>query len=294
MPYFRAPYLRTVHFPTERAVGRYQLVSWLGERHFVKGPMRSAIGTVEIPAFMALQLRLEPPICENLAALADLDPESLLVLDARTLSGTPACPSRRFGAIAHLTGLHELHLPGGVSDEAVAHLQRLRLLEVLSADGSTIGDLGLHYLSYPLALRELYLSSDQTISQRGLAVLAVLPKLRTLHLSETLFEPDALSALRRFPALRELDLSEDNLAADDIAPLSTLTDLAELSLWGNHISDAGLRHLAPLVQLRNLDLAQNPVTADGVRWLERYLPECRISPSSVDITWYNRHLRTPP
>lgn len=291
MSELRAPFERTVYFPTERRVGYYQIVSWLGERHFVKGPPHAATGAVRVPAFTALQLRLEPVVCDNLTALGGLEPSSLFALDARTLPGTPPCAPSCFAALAHLSGLRELHLPSGVDDEGAAHLRRLRRLEVLSAEASDLGDAGLYDLSYLLALRELYLSSDRTLSRAGLAVLAVLPRLSILHLRETALGARALDALPRFPALRELDLAENGLGDADIQPLGALGELRELGLWGNRISDAGAQHLETLGKLRELDLTQNLVSEQGVRRLERALPACRVAPSSVDLRWYNNRLR---
>jgi hypothetical protein len=43
------------------------------------------------------------------------------------------------------------------------------------------------------------------------------------------------------------------------------------------LTDAGLKELAGLKSLQVLLLSKTQVTAAGVKWLQKELPECRIS-----------------
>ena len=152
------------------------------------------------------------------------------------------------------------------------------------------GDLGLKVLGRQLGLRELSLPQSR-ISGAGLAQLAKLERLATVHIARRDPGPEGLAALVRLPGLRSLSLSlpapatlaDPTLASlgeaielrqlvldiptldDRAAPqLATLTRLEQLDLGGTQISDVGLKSLAGLTQLTELKLHHTRVTNRGL------------------------------
>lgn len=175
------------------------------------------------------------------------------------------------------------------NDHSLLYVRDLPL-ESFTCSCPGLGDLGLKVLGRQLGLRELSLPQSR-ISGAGLAQLAKLERLATVHIARRDPGPEGLAALVRLPGLRSLSLSlpaPATLADPTLTPLgeaidlrqlvldiptlddraapqlATLTRLERLDLGGTQISDLGLKSLVGLTQLTELKLHHTRITNRGL------------------------------
>lgn len=226
------------------------------------------------------------------------------------LAGHPALRFMEAQSDAHLAHavsfpeLRRLEIGGKCTDAGMDYVAKLPQLEQLRFNYMSVAHNGIAKLA---RLKELgKLSPDEgaammsrlleepsnsnAVTDKGLAKLAGLKKLRELRLSNTNVTDEGLQVLSRFPALEELAVygfrgsakglshlehldslrrlsldfdDRDALTDDAIAPIAKLTGLVSLRLEGQ-LSDEGLRHLEPLTQLEQLHLKGTWLTDKGI------------------------------
>lgn len=83
--------------------------------------------------------------------------------------------------------------------------------------------------------------------------------------------------------LKRLTIYVTRISDDGLRYLGGLPNLQELVIDYTDITDAGLEHLRRLTCLRHLYLVHTKCTISGVESLQRYLPDCEITLSEVDL-----------
>src|ERR1043166_1463916 len=106
-----------------------------------------------------------------------------------------------------------------ISDNALGVLAQLPALRSLQIHrGPRIGDVGLHYLSGCVGLRELYLR-ETAITDYGLSAIAKLPQVWSLILDDTAVSDEGCAALADMPQLGLLSLNRTRVAGHGVAKL---------------------------------------------------------------------------
>jgi Leucine-rich repeat (LRR) protein len=103
------------------------------------------------------------------------------------------------------------------------------------------------------------------LSDKELASLKYLKKLRWLSFGSCVVRDENLAVLRELSSLLSLDFSESRGLSDmGLAHVKDLRQLQELSLFGTGISDVGMVHLENLHDLRDLNLAGTKISDRGL------------------------------
>jgi hypothetical protein len=127
------------------------------------------------------------------------------------------------------------------------------------------------------ALENLDLT-DTAVTGSGLAHVRGLRELRHMALWNTRVDDAGLEHLARLTKLQSLVLDGTRVTDAGLAHLAGLTDLEEwLGLAGTEVTDAGLKHLEKLTKLRNLNLSKTGVTRGGAAKLRESLKAADIS-----------------
>ncbi|MFW6108627.1 MAG: leucine-rich repeat domain-containing protein [bacterium] len=212
-------------------------------RQALAGPRRPLVVWADAPALEALPRF--PEGAEVTLVATGLAVPLRALAQIRNVSGlhvrSCAQAASDLRAIAHLTSLRTLALPGGPRATSLRHLARLARLESLS----------------------LRLSPDIA----DLSPLAALTRLRSLHL--TCGRAPDLSPLARLPHLSELSLA-GNINGAPLRGIGDLRMLESLAVeW--HGNPADFARLARLTRLRSLHLAscRNVARLEPLRALDR-------------------------
>ena len=139
-------------------------------------------------------------------------------------------------------GLTALHGSGQVTDEVLERLSRLEQVE------------------------ELDLGNSRAITGAGLRHLARLPRLRSLLLSGTAVDDDAMAAIGTLPRLERLVLSWTRVTDAGAAHLAGCTTLRSVDLSGTATGDGAIRALASKPGLRDFR-SGNELTDAGLALL---------------------------
>jgi Leucine-rich repeat (LRR) protein len=162
------------------------------------------------------------------------------------------------GEITRLTGINELTLGTGLTDEGLMKLKNMPSLQKL-----TIG--------------------PSRITGEGIAALAAIPSLQVLQLYQARLDSEEdWAALGRLSVLRRLSLRHTRSQVTDahIEHLSGLQSLQELSIdaiiikdrnatYSMDVTDGGLGHLCKLKSLEHLTLRGAKLTDEGVQQLSQ-------------------------
>lgn len=250
------------------------------------------------------------------------------------LTGTLLDP-KDLSKLSGLTELRELYLPGPIwnpgagstlnANAQLAALATLRKLEKLHFSlhfltNVNVRDEGMKLLAPLTQLKELRCSmcrvSQDTLApfvnlealdlsysmatDKTVASLAGMSKLKRLSLRDTLITDAALETVAKLTQIEDLDLYGTRITDAGFARLASLTglrklnvlgadltdasvavltrmpELFELNLYRSRITNAGLSRLAGLKHLRDLDVRYSKVSATGVAALRKALPACRV------------------
>ncbi len=158
-----------------------------------------------------------------------VDPRTALLsgpvlLTGVDLSGLQTVKDADLARLADCTSLRELHLHNAsltgasLTGACLPHLQRLTQLRILYLGGLPIQD---HDLAVLRELPQLDVSLCPRITDAGLAALADLPALETLHLNAIPITDAGLPHLHKLKTLKSLNLTETAVTP---AALDTLQD----------------------------------------------------------------------
>jgi hypothetical protein len=174
-----------------------------------------------------------------------------------------------FTHVATLAELESLHLAGAkISASALVEVARLAKLRVLELDDTDVGDAGLEAIKNMPALSELSFKDMRNVGARGMAALAALRRLETLHLAFAEVD-DSIEKLAASRSLRQIYLMRATMDDERVAHLAKIRTLRAVILSYTPIGDAALPHVASLPQLATLELVSTKITDGGMKALAR-------------------------
>ncbi len=225
---------KTIRFPHRHSIGslyvahetqpdEYELLNQV--RGLVTTPENQPInwewldearGKINVPPNHKLKLKISSAVATSLAPLAQLDPDSLHVLD---LSRTRVT-DRAMSNIAHLSGLKILELGyTNVSDEGLSEIRGLSQLLSLGLTRSCITDEGLAAVGRLTGLRELWLNGCN-ITDEGVAQLKQLTQMIQLGLSSTAITDGALLNFENLKEMLRLYLFSTQVSEEGVKSLA--------------------------------------------------------------------------
>jgi len=120
--------------------------------------------------------------------------------------------------------------------------------------------------------------SDTQITDKGIAHLKNVKNLRVLFLSRTKIGDAGVAHLAGLTNLMDLHLNETNITDAGLVHLSGLVNLSDwLNLANTQVTDTGIQHLRGLKKLMLLNLGRTKVTEEGAKSLHQHLPNTIIS-----------------
>ncbi len=172
-----------------------------------------------------------------------------------------------FPHVATLGDLEALHLAGArISASALVEVARLKKLRVLEIDDTDVGDAGLEAIRHMPALAEVSYKDMRDVGARGMAALAGLRRLDSLHLAFAEVD-DSIEKLAASRTLRQLNLLRATVTDARAASIAKIKTLRVLVLSYTPITDGALAHVSALPQLATLELTRTRITDDGVKAL---------------------------
>jgi len=237
---FSAP--RVLQFPADRSLGVLRIrpaqpettetaPTWLPDEPWEY--LGQAQGEMRVPAGRAVSLTISyPEAWRDLSPLGRLGPNDLqhLILRGSFFSGAQPGDSC-LQHIAHLTGLRALDLgQTNITGPALKYLAGLRAL---------------HQLILPIQTDDI-----------GLAWVASLPSLQSLHLPDNRVTNAGLKSISKLSTLTALCVGGGQMTDEGLVHVAQLPHLRHLALWGKGFTDAGLRHLRSLPRLQSLYLRE--------------------------------------
>jgi beta-lactamase regulating signal transducer with metallopeptidase domain len=157
------------------------------------------------------------------------------------------------------------------TDDGLRHVNALKELEILYIwDAPLVTDRGVAHLRGLTKLREIQIFRSQ-IGDGALEVLAALPNLEMISLQESSFTDEGLKRLGAQSRLRGLfvGLSKTPFTDAAVPSLLALTSLQRLDLQGSHISEDGLKRLlGALPNLQELYFTSDRVPTATVKQLK--------------------------
>ena len=249
-------------------------------------PTAASVGEVKWVSFARVPAgRLKPGDLAKLKALPKLE-EIVFGGNAATDAGVAeiakAAPQLRrlwlfrsavtdaaFPHVATIAGLDALYLAGTrISASALVEVARLKKLRVLEIDDTDVGDAGLEAIRHMPALAEVSYKDMRGVGARGMAALAGLRRLETLHLAFAEVD-DSLALLAASRSLRQLTLLRATVTDARAASIAKIKSLRVLALSYTPITDGALAHVSALPNLSNLELVHTRITDDGVKALSQ-------------------------
>ncbi|GEM_PF-2948397 len=215
-----------------------------------------------VPLRVMLDSRATAESFEALAALPGLQHVYLQ---------SPRVDDRVAELLAQKSTLEELRLYGGrLTDVGFRHLTSLPNLRILGfQNGSAhVSDAAIEQLRGHKNLEML--SGLQGVTDAGLAIIATIPKLKTLDLSQGVFTAAGLKLLSGAENLVTLNLSNSNVTNDTVEGVRNLHQLAGLNLMScRKITDDALAHVASLKKLTSLTVSHTKITDAGLEHVSR-------------------------
>jgi Leucine-rich repeat (LRR) protein len=162
-----------------------------------------------------------------------------------------------------------------ISDQGLANLASFTALWRLDISHTRVTDAGLGTLLSLPDLQTLFVGPG--VGEKGMAIIAKIPKLDTLYVSVT--GDDALVPLREMPGLSRLDLSGSQITGDGLVYLLHCSKLEFLSLSKTRIADGSLPYLFKLKQLKELLIVDTELSSEGCEKLRLALPDTHVRTS---------------
>lgn len=188
-----------------------------------------------------------------------------------------------FGILGELQSLEELRLDtsfqvgrNGFEARHLEPLRKLTRLRHISAADMDFTDEMLEYLAGLSDLEFLYTGNSVTVTDRGLAHVADLRKLRSLVLHRIMATDAGLAFLADMPELEWLDIPSDRYTDAGMVHLASMPKLGRVTLSGCQVTDFGASILARAPALRQVALHNTRVTQAGIDALKAAHPGLEI------------------
>lgn len=162
-----------------------------------------------------------------------------------------------------------------VTDADLSVLSGIGTLTKVELSGCPIGAEGVAHLADLPGLYTLHLS-DTKVDDAALQHLTGLSGLGVLSLSNTGVTDRGLRALAAIASLERLFLDGTQITDAGLAHIGRLTELKELTLNHTQITDAGMKHLTALKNLEILKVTGTGVTPAGIAVLHEAVPQCHV------------------
>lgn len=199
--------------------------------------------------------------------------------------GSLGCGDEDLISLKDLRGLQELVLDDtNITDAGLSHLGIVTSLRSLSLRNTAIDGSGVHHLRALEGLRHLdlrgtkfqqqHLRELQQLTQLqsiclpreidadGIKILAKIPSLKAIDLSQTDVSPASLESLRKLPRLAGLVLNESCSNADFLNQLRSFKTLRVLRLGSADLTLEDIKALTSLKQIKDLDLGEYVYSTD--------------------------------
>ncbi len=119
---------------------------------------------------------------------------------------------------------------------------------------------------------EFLVLTRTNVTDKGMACLRRMPRLKDLGLTGTQVTDAGCRELAKIETLEDLSLSNTGITDTGLEHLSMLTNLQTLELSNTAITDRGLKSLQKLDRLQFLNVSQTNVTDEGIRDLKEKIP----------------------
>jgi beta-lactamase regulating signal transducer with metallopeptidase domain/5-hydroxyisourate hydrolase-like protein (transthyretin family) len=164
------------------------------------------------------------------------------------------------------------------TDEALRAVSAFPRLQRLFLKGGQATDDGLRSLTPLRDVEILYVWDAERITDAGVAHLAGLMTLKSLHFSNGRLGDGSLEVFGGLPALERLSLQGNAFSDEGLKHLARLPRLHSLWIGMNRrpITDAGARNLLGLAQLQELDLQRSQVSKAFLERLKEQRPALRL------------------
>jgi hypothetical protein len=169
------------------------------------------------------------------------------------------------------------------SDADLAYVRRLKRLERLDIDASSVTAAGLALLKPLPHLANLRLFR-MTAGDRGLEQFAGVNRLRVLSLEESQISDAGAANLANLTGLVDLDLSGTAIGDVALKYVGGLTSLKRLNLSRTRVTSGGMVHLRGLIQLSDLILDRTAVGDEGLAHLHGLRQLAMLSLDQCKIT----------
>jgi Leucine-rich repeat (LRR) protein len=202
----------------------------------------------------------------------------------------------KVSAFSDLQALSLVGPPGGVTDEGMAYIAKMKKVRSLDLYGVIVSDDGMASVGAVSTLQELAIGSGPT--DQGIRHLALLRDLRSLYCRFKIRGP-GLRHLEHLQHLQCLDLDDTELGEGALTPLECLRSrLRILSLRKTRITDRDLKTISMMRSLWVLDLSQTLITDRGIVRLttlenleKLHLSNCQLTSKSLRSICKLPHLR---
>lgn len=159
-------------------------------------------------------------------------------------------------------------------------MSRLDGLYALNLDHTPVTRWDLEDVFQPMDLAQLHLCGTQ-ITDDAVEVIVSQPRLNLLDVRATFLSDEGIGRLvAKLPHIRNLRLSETWITDAGVKHLLQLPDLQILDLRVTDISDASIETIRQMTSLKTVRLNGTRVTEEGAKALKRSRPELRI-----EFTW---------
>ena len=157
------------------------------------------------------------------------------------------------------------------------------ILRVTLADAQ-FGDPDLAFVEHTPELEYLNLAGTQ-VTSRGIASLAAAASLRTLYVSNTAIDNDAMPTIAALPVLEELDLRGTRVTNEGIEQLLECRSLRTLRLGeGQPLTDAVTQSISRISWLKSLGLRDVPIRNGSIGHLQKLEGLVWLDLGSTEIT----------
>jgi len=251
---------------TQRAAGAAEVEVDLRDQRLSPQQIESLVSNAALRRLRVAGSDLDDAAMERLAAETQLE-----LLDA---VGCEQLTAAALASIGSMRSLRNLRLSGpAVNDESVQHLAGLSELAAVLLQQTAVTDRGLAALAKLPKLKEVNLFGSQGVNDASLARLAELPALEKLRLRGTGVTGDDAAALSRMSKVIELDLSETTFGNAGLPAVAQMPALTQLNLWLSRVDDQGIESLRGKQTLTSLNLDNVSGITDASLAVIAELPE---------------------